>query len=60
MREDAILSCEADGLAATIRSALDDSPATRERAERAYHALHVHSGATSRSVELVDTFYRAS
>lgn len=58
--EDAILSCEADGLAATIRTALDDSPATRERAERAYHALHVHSGATSRSVELVDTFYRAS
>ncbi len=55
--EDAILSCNAEELAATIRQALDGSETTKARAERAYQALHIHSGATRRSVQLVDSFY---
>ncbi len=55
--EDAILSCGADGLTDTLRLALDGSPETQARTERAYNALHVHSGATRRSVELVETLY---
>ena len=58
--DDAILSCTADGLAATITQALDGSEATAARVERAYHALNVHSGATRRSVELVETLYGAA
>lgn len=56
--EDAILSCDAAALTATIRQALDGSEATKARTERAFHALHVHSGATQRSVQLVDSFYK--
>lgn len=59
MQENAILRCEADQLASTIRRALDCSQETAERCERAYQALHVHSGATRRSVELVETLYQA-
>ncbi len=59
-QEDAILSCEAPQLAATIALALDDSGNTKTRCERAYEALHVHSGATRRSVELVDSFYKTA
>jgi 3-deoxy-D-manno-octulosonic-acid transferase len=55
--EDAILSCNVEELAATIRQALDGSETTKARAERAYQALHIHSGATRRSVQLVDSFY---
>ena len=55
--EDAILSCEAEGLTGALRLALDGSPDTQARTERAYNALHVHSGATRRSVELVETLY---
>ena len=58
--EDAILCCEADQLATTIAQALDGSEATTARVERAYQALHVHSGATRRSVELVETLYGAA
>lgn len=58
--DDAILSCEAPELAATIQSALDKSEATQARIERAYNALHVHSGATRRSVELVEQFYASA
>lgn len=57
-KEDAILSCDAPELSATIRQALDGSAATKARTERAYQALHVHSGATQRSVQLVDSFYK--
>ena len=57
-KEDAILSCDAPNLSATIRQALDGSDATKARTERAYQALHVHSGATQRSVQLVDSFYK--
>lgn len=57
-KENAILSCDAPELSATIRQALDGSDATKARTERAYQALHVHSGATQRSVQLVDSFYK--
>lgn len=57
-KEDAILSCDAPELSSTIRQALDGSDATKARTERAYQALHVHSGATQRSVQLVDSFYK--
>lgn len=56
---DAIVCCEAGELAGEIARALDGSEATAARAERAYQALHVHSGATRRSVELVETLYNA-
>ena len=56
-KEDGILACAAGELAATLRTALDGSPETQARTERAYNALHVHSGATRRSVELVETLY---
>ncbi len=56
---DAIVCCEAGELAGEIARALDGSEATAARAERAYQALHVHSGATRRSVELVETLYKA-
>jgi len=52
-----ISRCTADTLAATIASVLSDKEATRRRTEAAYAALHVHSGATRRSVELVETRY---
>lgn len=57
--DDAIVCCQADELAGEIARALDGSEATAARAERAYQALHVHSGATRRSVELVETLYKA-
>ena len=57
-KEDAILSCDAPELSASIRQALDGSDATKARTERAYQALHVHSGATQRNVQLVDSFYK--
>lgn len=59
MQENAILRCEAGQLASTIHRALDCSQETAERCERAYQALHVHSGATRRSVELVESLYQA-
>ena len=57
-QEDAILCSEAPQLAETIRLALNDKEASISRCERAYAALHVHSGATRRSVELVESFYK--
>ena len=52
-----ISRCTADTLAETIAVVLTDKEATRRRTEAAYTALHVHSGATRRSVELVETRY---
>ena len=52
-----ICRCTADTLAETIAATLTDKEATRRRTEAAYAALHVHSGATRRSVELVETRY---
>ena len=52
-----ISRCTADTLAETIAAVLTDKEATRRRTDAAYAALHVHSGATRRSVELVETRY---
>ena len=57
--DDAIVCCEAGELAAEIRKALSNTPAIQERTQRAFNALHVHSGATRRTVELVETLYQA-
>lgn len=57
--DDAIVCCEAGELTGAIVQALDGSEATAARADRAYRALSVHSGATRRSVELVETLYNA-
>ena len=57
--DDAIVCCEAGELTGAITQALDGSEATAARAERAYQALRVHSGATRRSVELVETLCNA-
>ena len=58
-QEDAITCCNADQLTDAILQALNDKEVTAARIERAYNALSVHSGATRRSVELVDKFYKA-
>lgn len=57
--DDAIVCCEATELAGEITRALDGSEETTARVERAFNALHVHSGATHRSMELVETLYGA-
>ncbi|MBR5195389.1 MAG: hypothetical protein IKW48_04520 [Akkermansia sp.] len=57
--DDAIVCCEAGELTAEIRKALSNTPAIQERTQRAFNALHVHSGATRRTVELVETLYQA-
>ena len=51
--QDAIYPCTADTLEETLRAILSDPQATAARTERAYAALHIHSGATQRSVQLV-------
>ena len=51
--QDAIYPCTADTLESTLRTILSDPQATAARTERAYAALHIHSGATLRSVQLV-------
>lgn len=58
-QEEAIVCCPGDELAAAIHQALDGSVATTNRTERAYNALSVHSGATRRSVTLVEEFYQS-
>lgn len=52
-----IRTCEAAELTATLRSVLEDKTATARQYEAAYNTLHTHSGATRRSVELVETLY---
>ncbi|MCQ2364197.1 MAG: hypothetical protein MJ051_01415 [Akkermansia sp.] len=52
-----IRSCEAAELAAALRSVLEDKAATARQCEAAFNTLHTHSGATRRSVELVETLY---
>ena len=58
-QEEAIVCCPGEELAAAIHQALDGSVATTNRTERAYNALSVHSGATRRSVALVEEFYQS-
>lgn len=55
--ENGVWQCEKEELAATIRRALTDKEEANARKERAFQALSVHSGATKRSVELVETLY---
>ncbi len=55
--EQGIICCEADKLSREIQTALSNSPEIAARVERAYNALSVHSGATRRTVELVETLY---
>ena len=54
--QEAIFPCTADTLESTLRSILSDPQETAARTERAYAALSIHSGATLRSVQLVERF----
>ncbi len=56
---DGIRRCESNQLAETLRSVLQDETERAARTEKAYAALHIHSGATRRSVELVEGFFGA-
>lgn len=55
--ENSVWQCEKEELAATLAKILTDKAEATARKERAYRALSVHSGATRRSVELVETQY---
>ena len=54
--ENAIWRTTAEQLAPTLRSILQNTRETAARTARAYAALHTHSGATTRSVRLVQSF----
>lgn len=56
--ENSVWQCEQEQLANTLKQVLTDKNEAAARCERAYNALHVHSGATARSVALVETQYR--
>jgi 3-deoxy-D-manno-octulosonic-acid transferase len=56
--EHSVWQCEKEKLADTIKQVLTDKKEASARKDRAYQALHVHSGATRRSVELVETLYK--
>ena len=56
--ENSVWQCEQEQLADTLKKVLTDKDEAAARCERAYNALHVHSGATARSVALVETQYR--
>ena len=55
--ENSVWQCEKEELAAILAKILTDKAEASARKERAYRALSVHSGATHRSVELVETQY---
>ena len=55
--ENSVWQCEKEELATTIRRILTDKAEADARKELAFQALSVHSGATKRSVELVETLY---
>ncbi len=56
--EKGVWQCEQEQLADTLKQVLTDKDEAAARCERAYNALHVHSGATARSVALVETQYQ--
>ncbi len=56
--ENGVWQCEKEELAETLRRVLTDKSEVAARCERAYNALHVHSGATARSVRLVESQYQ--
>ena len=53
-----ITRCPAEELTNAIRRLLTDTDTITRQTEAAYAALSIHSGATRRSVELVETLYR--
>lgn len=53
--EQSVWQCEKEQLTATLTQVLTNKQETATRCERAFNALHVHSGATARSVQLVET-----
>lgn len=54
-----IWRCEGTQLAETLRGVLQNEKERATRTEKAYAALHIHSGATRRSVALVEEFFGA-
>ena len=52
--EKGIYPCSADTLESTLRSILENPQETSAHTQRAYAALHIHAGATQRSVRLVE------
>lgn len=56
-QERGALRCEAAELAGTIRGLLADPEGARAQCERAFRALDMHSGATQRSVRLVESLW---
>lgn len=54
-----IWRCESNQLAETLRIVLQNETERATRTAKAYAALHIHSGATRRSVELVEGFFSA-
>ena len=55
--ENSVWPCAKEQLADTLKQIFADKEEASARCERAYNALHVHSGATARSVQLVETRY---
>ncbi len=55
--ENSVWQCAQNELADTLERILHDKEESSARKERAFQALSVHSGATKRSVELVETLY---
>ena len=55
-----ICRCMQDQLPLHISRLLEHSESTARQVENAFNALKVHSGATRRSVQLVESFYRRS
>lgn len=56
--ENGIWQCTPDTLSNTLREILTDKDEADTRKKRAFSALHIHSGATQRSVALVEHFYQ--
>lgn len=60
LAEKGIWQCPAEDLASTLTYLLNHPDEAAARQERAFAALHVHSGATQRSAALAESFYRQS
>lgn len=56
-QERGAVRCEASALAGAIRGLLENPEAARGQCERAFRALDMHSGATQRSVRLVESLW---
>ena len=55
--ENSVWQCEKEELSSTLQRVLTDKEEASARCERAYRALSIHSGATQRSVQLVERYY---